>query len=113
MEKVEVRDGGRIVGGRFILSLKNYGTPNETAKVRIISLGFSDRDKPYKGHDTSTLRAAPIRIILSVSAIEKFKMFCHDVTQAYLQNKYELQQKIYIRPKRDDLYLRGMKEEQL
>lgn len=105
VDEVDVYDGGRIISGRFILSLKNYGTPNEKAKVRFIAQGFLDRDKSYVVHDTSTLRAASIRIILSVAAIERFRIFLHDVTQAYLQSKYELSRKIYIRPKREDLHL--------
>lgn len=45
MDEVGIRGGRHIIGGRFVLSLKNYGTPNETAKVRLIAQGFSDRDK--------------------------------------------------------------------
>lgn len=94
VDGVDVCDGERIIGGRFILSLENYGAPNETKKGRFIAQGFSDHDKLYMVHSTSTLRAASIRIIVSIAAIKRFRIFSHNVTQAYLQCKYELLRKI-------------------
>lgn len=92
-----------VLGGRFFMTLKNFGTPNEMAKVRYIAQGYNDPDKPFIVHDTSTLRASSIRWILSAASIHKFRIFSHDVTQAYLQSKDKLTRKIFIKPKKKDL----------
>lgn len=55
-----VKDG-IIIGGRFLLTLKNYGTPTEKAKVRYVAQGYNDREQPYIVHDMATLRAAQKR----------------------------------------------------
>lgn len=52
----EVPEDANVLGGRFILSLKNCDTPDEKAKVRYVAQGFDDHEKPYMVHDTSTLR---------------------------------------------------------
>lgn len=63
VNEAEIPSGANLRGGRFILSLKNYGTPDEKAKVRYVAQGFSDGDKPYMVHDTNTLRKSSIRIV--------------------------------------------------
>lgn len=113
VDKTNVCVGERIIGGRFIMSSKNYRAPDETAKMRFIARGFSDRDKPYVLHDTFTLRTASIKIIIFVTAIKRFSMILHEVTQAYLQIKYELSQMVFTGPKRKDPHLFGIIEGQL
>lgn len=87
-----------VMGGRFIYTLKNYGTPSEQAKERYVAQGFDDKEKPYIVHDTSTLRASSIRAILSVAGVSGFRIYSHDVTQAYLQSKYKMTRDVYIQP---------------
>lgn len=102
-----------ILGGRFVYTLKNYGTPNEAAKARYVAQGFGDKDKPYIVHDTATLRASSVRIVLSTAATHDFKLFSHDVNQAYLQSKYKLTREVYIRPKKEDLHLFDLNDGQV
>lgn len=47
---------------------------------------YKDHDKPTLIHDTNTIRLSCIRIVLSVASILGMRLFCHDVTQAYLQS---------------------------
>lgn len=83
--KHEVREDSLVMWGRFILTLKNVGTPEEIAKAKYISQGYKDGRKQYFVYDTKMLRASSIRLILSVSAVMNFRLFSHNVTQAYLQ----------------------------
>lgn len=72
-----------VMGGRLILTLKNYLTPNEQAKVRYIEQGYRDRDNPFLVYDASPLRISSIRMLLSVPSVLDFRLFIRDVTQAY------------------------------
>lgn len=112
VNKSDIPLDATIVGGRFELTLKNYGTPTEKAKGRFNAQGFSDKDKSIVIHDTATLRAASIRLILSAASFHRFRLFSHDVTQAYLQSKYLLTRKIFIRIKDADLETFGLEKGQ-
>lgn len=94
------------------MTLKNSNTPDENAKVRYVAQGYKDHEKPYLVHDMSTLRISSIRVIMSVAAVMKFRLFSHEVTQAYLQSKSHLTRKIFIRPKPQDRHVLGIKEGQ-
>lgn len=50
-------------------------------------------------HDANSLRASFIRIILSVPAIQVFRLFSHAVIQAYPKIKYRVTRYVYIGPK--------------
>lgn len=63
--------------------LKNVCTQEEKAKVQFAAKGYKDGDKPYIVHDTATSRSSCIRLILSLTALCKLRLFSHDVTQAY------------------------------
>lgn len=108
--KDEMHKDGMVIGDRFVLKLKNVGSPDEKAKSRYIARGYSDGDKPFVVYDTSTLRASFIRFILSVSTIIRFYLFSQDVTQAYLQSNYNLSRKISVLPKDNDLGIFALKK---
>lgn len=95
--------GANVLSGRFVLSIKKIGSTNEKKKARYIAQGYSNKEKPYIVHDTATLRSSSIRFILSVAAIKVFRLFSHDVNQAYIQSKDNLGRRIFILPKQEDL----------
>lgn len=78
-----------------MLAVKNVGSPNEKTKARYILEGHRDKDKPYMVHDTAMLRVSSVRTILSVAAVKGFRIFPHDVNQAYLQSKDNLIRQIF------------------
>lgn len=45
-----------IIGGRFVLTLKNPGTQQKTEKSRIIAQGCSNSENPFMWHDAAVLR---------------------------------------------------------
>lgn len=113
VKRSELPPDANILGGRFIFSLKNYSTPSETAKVRFVAQGYRDKYKPFMVHDASGLRASSILIILAVAACLGFRLFSHDVTQAYLQSKYRMTHDVYVDPKPADRHLFGIGDEEL
>lgn len=56
-------------------------------------------NKPENVHDPATICPSATRIVLSVAGINEFKVFSHDITQAYLPSKNKLTRKIYIQVK--------------
>lgn len=86
---------------------KNWVPPAEMAKVGYVAQEFGDRHKPHMVHDASSLRVTSIRVILFVAEILDFRLFSHEVTQAYLQSKYMMTQDAYITPKLCDRPLFG------
>lgn len=91
-----------VLDGRFIYTIKNYGTPSEMAKVRYVAQGYGDQEKPHMVHETSSLRASSTRPILSVAACLQFRVWSHDVHKAYLQSKHRMTRDVCIRPKPAD-----------
>lgn len=87
VHKSEVPAYSNVLGGIFVLAVMNIETKNEKAKARYISQGHNDKDKPYMVHDTSTMRASSVRIILSVASVKGLRIFSHDVNRAYVQSK--------------------------
>lgn len=110
VNKKDVDENANILGGRFVLTLKNLGTPNETPKVRFVAQSYNDREKTSMVHDASTLRFSSIRVVISVANILGVRLFSHDVTQAYLQSREKLSRKVYIQPKTEDLATFGLKD---
>ena len=92
-----------ILGGQFVLSLKNVGTDCELPKARYVAQGHRVLDKPFMVHNITTLRQSSTRIIVSVAAIKSFRLFSHDMTQAYLQSDETLTRKVFLLPKRKDM----------
>lgn len=97
-----------IVSGRFALTLKNYGTLEEVPKVRYVSQGFNDSEKPYLAHDVTTLRPTSIREVLSVAPVLGMRLFTHDVTQAYIQSEEHFFTNVFLVPKERDRHLFGV-----
>lgn len=102
-----------VLGGSFIYCLKDVGTPVEMAQVTYVAHGFGDRGKAHMAHDATSLRASSIRVILFVAAILGFRLFSHDVAQAYLQIKYRMTQAVYITPKPCDRPLFGLSDREV
>ena len=92
-----------ILGGRFVLELKNAGTVSELAKARYVAQGHGGIHKSYMVHNITNLRQISTRIIISVAAIKSFRIFSHDEAQAYLQSEEQLTRLVFVLPKKRDM----------
>ena len=87
-----------IMGGRFVLAIKNEGTKDEVYKARFVVQGYRDKMKTSLVHDSATSRQVSARILVGLAAIFGFRLFSTDVTQAYLQSSSDLMREVYIKP---------------
>lgn len=91
-----------ILGGRFQLAIKNTGSSDEKSKARHIAQGHNDNYRPYVVYDALTLRACSVRRNHSVAAVEDFRVFSHDLNQAYVQSKDKLTSQMSLLPREED-----------
>ena len=110
LKRSELQPDSNILGGRFVLTLKNSGLQTERAKARFVAQGHRDLDKEYMVHNLTTLRQSSIRLILSITAVKKFRLFSHDVTQAYLQSEDSFSRDLYLVPSAKDRKYFGIDE---
>jgi Reverse transcriptase (RNA-dependent DNA polymerase) len=89
------------MGGRFVLSNKDVGTPHEVYKACYVVQGIRDRDKPYLVHQPMTARQQSTKLLVAMAAIFGFRVFIHDVQQAYLQSADKQMRDLYISPSKE------------
>lgn len=98
VDRSQIPRGSKILGSRFILSFKNSDTPNPRYKARLVAQGHRDADKPYMVHDSTTIRALSLGIILAIVAHFGFRLSSKDVDQAYLQSKKKFRTSVFMTP---------------
>lgn len=81
VKRNEIPPKASIIGGRFVLTLNNFLTPEEMCKARYVAQGYSDAFKELLAHDGTALRPISIGIILCIATILSFRIFSHEVTQ--------------------------------
>jgi hypothetical protein len=84
----ERRNAGEfnIMGGRFVLTIKDSGTSKEIYKARYVVQGFRDKKKNSLIHDASTQKQQSTKLLIGLAAIFGLRIFSTGVTQAYLQS---------------------------
>lgn len=101
------------MGGRFACGLKNFETTKELTKARYIAQGHKDRENPFFVHNVSTLRQSSTPVVISTAAVLGFRIFTHDVTQAYLHRKCKLTRFIFLKPRNEDRQFFKLKSDDL
>lgn len=80
------------------MTVKQQGTKNEKYKAELMVLGHKDMDKLLTTHTSFTVRYESIRILLTLYASPWLKVWNQDVIKAYIQQGYNLQTEICIKP---------------
>ena len=96
--KENVPKDANIIGGRFVLAIKDEGTKKEVWKARFVVQGYRDKLKTSLEHDAPTARQYSTRVLVGLAAIFGFRIFSTDVTQAYLQSAESLMRDLYVKP---------------
>ena len=100
-----VPKGANVIRGRFLFTLKGVGTADERPKARYVAQGHNDKAKPFVVHNPATLRQRSTRVLESTSAVQRFRLFAHDINQAYLQSQDLLARSLYLEPRKEDRHL--------
>lgn len=98
-----------ILGGRFVLSIKNSGTHDEVYKARFVVQGHTDIEKNMLVHNSTNLKQNSIRVLVALASIFGFSLWSQDVSQAYLQSAEKLMREVYVRPNKEF----GLRKDQL
>ena len=91
----EVPDDANILGGRFVLAIKNPDTDEVIYKARFVVQGHKDKDKDLLIHDSPTISVSSIRILIAIAGIFGFRIWSTYIIQAYLQSSSPLLRDIY------------------
>lgn len=111
--KKDVPRDANVIGARFLLALKNHGTPSEVAKARYVAQGYNDKERRFLVHDVLLLRPASVHRFITVAACKGWRLFDHVVIQVYCQVAKELIRKLFLQPKLEDLELFGVHPDEL
>lgn len=99
--KNEMSPNPNILGGRFVLAIKDGGTPKERWKARFVVQGHRDKMKRSLVHDSPNAKQQSTRLVVGLASVFGFRLFSTDVTQAYLQSADELMRDVYVKPTKE------------
>lgn len=97
---VEDRKSINVLKSRFVLALKNPGTPEEKHKARLVvqAMPHADRDRSHLFTYSPTVTKASFRILLTLAASHGFDVHLRDIKQAYVCSEFDLIHEAYIVP---------------
>lgn len=64
-------------------------------------------------HNVFSLRPASVRVILSTADNLRFRLYCHDMVQAYLQSLAPLSREVYLQLKQEDHNLQDLQHDEI
>jgi Reverse transcriptase (RNA-dependent DNA polymerase) len=96
--KDEMPENPNIMGGRFVVTIKDSGTSKEIYKARYVVQGFRHKKKASLVHDAFKSKQQSTKLLIGLAAIFAYRIFSTYVTQAYLQSAEPLMRDVYIKP---------------
>jgi len=96
-----VPPNANVLGGRMVKVMQRANTADTSAKARFVAQGNTEKAKAFVVHNRSALRQSSSQILVSTSAVLGFRIFSHDVNQAYLQSN-DKSREVFIQPRARD-----------
>jgi Reverse transcriptase (RNA-dependent DNA polymerase) len=87
-----------IIGGRFVLAIKDSGTSKEICKARYFVQGFRNNKMTNLFHDASKSKQQSKNLLIGLAAIFGYRIVSTNVTQAYVQSAELLMKDLHIKP---------------
>lgn len=69
---------------------------DEISSALYVAQCFNDGDEHFFVHNTSSLRQISVIGVVSFAAVNIFRLFAHDVAQAYFQSEDKLTRAIFL-----------------
>jgi len=111
--RTSVSPNVNVLGGRMVKVIKRVNTVDVSAKTRFIGQGNTEKATDIVVHNLSALRQRFTKILVSTSAVLGFRIFFHNVTQAFLQIKDKLSRKVFVRPRARDARDFGVRDDEV
>ena len=99
--KRDVSVDANVLGGRFVLAIKDEGTQNEVWKAIFVVQGYRDKPKTSRVHNNPNVKTHSVRLLIGLASALGFHLFSIDVTQAYLQSADRLMRNVYLKPSKE------------
>lgn len=106
-EKVRIpndrRAGMNILRSRYVLAYKNFKTPEQYAKARLVVQAMKKLDRDYDSLFTyaPTVAKASARLLLTLAASLDMPIATRDVSQAYVCTVHPLLREVYVIPPKE------------
>eukprot|EP00171_Calliarthron_tuberculosum_P008498 IDg8498t1 len=97
--KSEMPPNANVMGGRFVLAIKDPETKEERYKARFVVQGYNDKDKFNLVHASPNLRQDSMRLLFAIASIMGFELWSEDICLAYIQGSTEIMREIFVCPK--------------
>lgn len=98
VKQKSISPDANILGGRFILAIKQPRNPNERYKAIFIAQRHKEKDKDLIIHTSQTFRHRNIHLMSSIADMfRSHKIRLQDVTQACVE-RHDLQRDLYVKP---------------
>lgn len=91
----------KILGGRFVLTIKNVNTYEEVYKARFVVKRHTDIEKNLLVHNNTNLPQSLVRVLVAAAAVFGFWLWSQDALQAYLKSVEKLMRDVYVKPTKE------------
>lgn len=88
-----------VLGGRFVLTIRNKGTNDEIFRARFVVQGHLDREKELLVHASTTVSPQAIRLLVSLATIFGFRLWSEDMTLADIRGAERILRNVFVRGK--------------